>query len=48
MTDAQNSEKATPAEVREWAKANGYAVADKGRIPKHVRQEYTAATGRAA
>ena len=41
-------EKATPAEVREWAKANGHTVADKGRISAEVREAFTAATGRAA
>lgn len=48
MTDTQNTEKATPAEVREWAAANGYTVAVKGRLSKTVREAYTAATGRAA
>lgn len=46
MSDTQ--EKATPAEVREWAKANGYVVKAKGRISQAVRDAYTAATGRPA
>lgn len=29
--------------VREWARANGYEVSDRGRIPADVMQAYTAA-----
>ena len=48
MTSTENAEKATPAEVREWAEANGYAVHARGRLAKHVKEAFTAATGRAA
>lgn len=30
-------------EVRDWARANGYAVPDRGRIPADVRQAFDAA-----
>ena len=29
--------------VREWARANGYTVSDRGRIPAEVREAYDAA-----
>ena len=31
------------AEIREWARAQGYAVGDRGRIPVEVRSAYDAA-----
>jgi hypothetical protein len=31
------------AEIREWARAQGYAVGDRGRIPGEVRAAYEAA-----
>src|SRR5215469_4161505 len=31
------------AEIREWARAQGYAVGDRGRIPGEVRSAYDAA-----
>ena len=31
-------------DVREWARANGYDVPDRGRIPSEVRQAYEAAS----
>jgi hypothetical protein len=31
------------AKIRAWAKANGYQVSDRGRIPADVRQAYDAA-----
>ncbi len=31
-------------EVREWARANGHEVPDRGRIPADVREAYDAAT----
>ncbi|MCL2543967.1 MAG: Lsr2 family protein [Nocardioidaceae bacterium] len=31
---------ATAKEVREWAKANGHAVPERGRIPADVREAY--------
>ena len=33
----------TPAEVREWGKANGFSVPDRGRVPAEVREAYDAA-----
>lgn len=30
------------AAIREWAKANGYKVSDRGRIPAEVREAYNA------
>lgn len=32
-----------PAEIREWARANGHTVPDRGRIPGEVREAYDAA-----
>jgi len=32
----------SPAEVREWARQNGFEVPDRGRIPDHVRDAYDA------
>lgn len=46
MSDVQ--EKATAREVREWAKANGHDVSERGRLSAEVREAFTAATGRAA
>jgi hypothetical protein len=33
-------------EVRAWAKQNGIAVSERGRIPASVVEQYNAATGR--
>jgi hypothetical protein len=33
----------SPREVREWARANGHDVPDRGRIPADVRTAYDAA-----
>lgn len=33
----------SPKEVREWARANGHTVPDRGRIPADVRSAYDAA-----
>lgn len=33
----------SPAEVREWARSNGYDVPARGRIPADVRQAFDAA-----
>ena len=33
----------TPAEIREWAWANGHDVPDRGRVSAEVRQAYDAA-----
>ena len=30
------------AAVREWARANGHMVSDRGRIPRHVLEAFTA------
>jgi hypothetical protein len=46
MTEPEG--KAPAHEVRTWAKANGYAIGEKGRISRHIRKAFTAATGRAA
>lgn len=34
---------APASEVREWARANGFTVPDRGRIPSEVRSAYDAA-----
>ncbi|MEI7055114.1 Lsr2 family protein [Nocardioides sp. CCNWLW239] len=34
---------ATPKVMREWGKANGYSVPDRGRIPADVRAAFEAA-----
>lgn len=33
------------AAIRQWAQANGYAVRERGRIPRNVVQAWAAATG---
>lgn len=33
----------TPAEIRAWAKDNGYEVPERGRIPADVREAFDAA-----
>jgi hypothetical protein len=33
------------AAIRQWAQANGYEVAERGRIPRNVLQAWAAATG---
>jgi hypothetical protein len=30
------------AAVREWARAHGYTVSDRGRIPRHILEAFTA------
>lgn len=37
---------ATPAEVRDWARANGHRVGARGRISADVKHAFTRATGR--
>jgi hypothetical protein len=32
------------AAVREWARANGHTVSDRGRIPGHIREAFMART----
>lgn len=34
------------SEIREWARAQGYAVGDRGRIPAEVRTAYESATAK--
>jgi nucleoid-associated protein Lsr2 len=31
-----------PSEIREWARAHGHTVSDRGRVPAHVREKYDA------
>ena len=38
MTDRQHS-----ANVREWAKGQGFKISDRGRIPESVEREFAAA-----
>jgi hypothetical protein len=33
------------AEIREWAKRNGYEVNDRGRVPGTIREAYAKANG---
>ncbi|MFJ9900238.1 Lsr2 family protein [Streptomyces sp. NPDC091280] len=33
------------AQIRAWAKANGYEVNDRGRVPSNIREEYAKANG---
>lgn len=35
----------TPAEIREWATANGITMRPRGPIPRAIRDQYAAATG---
>jgi hypothetical protein len=46
-TSPRSSGSATPKEdlgaLREWARANGYKVSERGRIPGEVREAYAAA-----
>lgn len=37
------SSKADPQSIREWARANGHEVSDRGRVPQKVQGAYTAA-----
>lgn len=34
---------ASAREVRDWARANGYDVPDRGRVPNEIREAYDAA-----
>jgi hypothetical protein len=38
--------KASNAAVREWARANGHDIKERGRVPAVLMAEYHAATGR--
>jgi len=33
----------SPAEVKAWARSNGYTVADRGRVPAPIREAFEAA-----
>ncbi len=33
----------SPGELREWARANGYQVSERGRISEQIREAYAAA-----
>lgn len=41
---ASSSAKGSTTEVREWARANGYVVSDRGRVPAEVQKAYDAAS----
>lgn len=45
-TTPKNTTPATPAEVREWAAKNGFAVAVRGKLASGVREAFTEKTGR--
>jgi len=40
---ARSSDAGSAREVREWARANGYQVSERGRIPADVTEAYLAA-----
>jgi hypothetical protein len=40
------SDPAQLAAIREWARHNGYAVGDRGRVPTYIVEEYNANAGR--
>jgi Lsr2 len=40
---SKNGSGATPAEIREWARNNGWDVPDRGRVATEVREAYDAA-----
>lgn len=39
---AKTSGSASAAEIKAWARSNGYEVADRGRVPNSVREAYEA------
>lgn len=39
-TGAARTSSGESAQIREWAKANGYKVNDRGRIPAEVKEAY--------
>lgn len=45
-TTRKNSGGASPTEVREWARANGYDVNERGRVPLHIKEAFEAAAQR--
>ena len=42
-TARQNGSEPSPKVIREWAKANGYEVPARGRVPADVREAFKAA-----
>jgi hypothetical protein len=42
-TSSGSAGKGSAGEVREWARANGYKVSDRGRVSSEVRAAYDAA-----
>ena len=40
---SRSRSEATPAEIREWARNNGWDVPDRGRVASEVREAYEAA-----
>jgi hypothetical protein len=40
---AKSNGDATPADIREWAEANGYEVSGRGRVSASIREAYAAA-----
>jgi hypothetical protein len=40
---SRSSNGPNPAEIRDWARAHGHEVSDRGRVPAQVRAEYDAA-----
>ncbi len=40
---SKSSSGPSPADVREWARAEGHVVSDRGRVPADVRTAYDAA-----
>lgn len=42
---ARSTDAARNAEVRAWAQANGFELADRGRIPQKILQAYAAERG---
>lgn len=36
----------SPTEIREWARANGYDVNERGRVPLHIKEAFEAAQQR--
>ncbi|WP_165987078.1 Lsr2 family protein [Streptomyces sp. YIM 98790] len=44
-TSAAGGGTADTAKIRAWAKENGYAVNDRGRVPAEIREAYEKANG---
>ncbi|WP_237768038.1 Lsr2 dimerization domain-containing protein [Serinicoccus sp. CNJ-927] len=41
-TPLTSARAASPGEVRQWAREHGYAVSDRGRIPREIREAFEA------